>query len=252
MEYTCEICGKAFPQANHLKNHLRSHSAENNQPQEPAEMTEKNKNIKLEPEANTQTESPEPKGTRSNSALTPDERALVDQISRQTTDWEQITEDQIHDFSLSEDPLKLPKEAQERQDRKEMAYRWCERTPKRVAELTNASPPMTWWVANGVTAPYLKKYIDPTIGGVCKMDQILLLKPWNLHQKVKDAVAAASKALYQSRELDKGGKSKIQSRDDRSHLTAVTGERAHVKSSDPASVISGEVESDLGELVAAD
>lgn len=244
MDLICEHCGQTFIKQAHLTNHIRYKHSENTQ--EPA-MTE----IKqTKDETKTKQQPPEPTA-KAPTALTPDERALVDTISRQTDDWTQITEDDIHDFSLAEDPLKLPKEAQQRQDQREFAYRWCERTPKRIAELTNSDPPRKWWVANAVTAPYLKKYVDPTIGGVCRMDQILLLKPWKLHQMVKDAVAATSKALYQSKDLDKGGAAKIQSRDDRSHLAAVTGERAHVRTTDPALVVSGEAE-DAGELVAAD
>ena len=153
------------------------------------------------------------------------------------------------DFSLAADPLKLPPEAQDRQDRKEFAFRWCERTPKRVAELTNAAAPLKWWIANSTTAPYLKKYVDPTIGGICRMDQLLLLKPWHLHQKVKDAVNASAKALYNSRELDKGAAQKISSRDSRDHLKVGVGERAHIKGGVEA--WEGEKDS-VGELVAAD
>ena len=196
---------------------------------------------------------PEPNAapaTPNNAPLTPDERALVDQITRSKDDWSTITEESMLDFSLAEDPLKLPAEAKQRQDRKEFAYRWCERTPKRVAELTNAAAPLKWWVANRVTAPYLEKYVDPTVGGILRLDQILLLKPWAMHQKVKDAVNDSAKALYNSRELDKGGAQKIQTRDDRGHLKVVAGERAKIQNGDM--VFEGEAGSEVGELVAAD
>ncbi len=83
-----------------------------------------------------------------------------------------------------------------------------------------------------------------------RLDQLLLLKPWNLHQKVKDAVLESAKALYQSRELNKGGAQKVASHDSRDHLKVVTGERAHVKGGD--ATFEGEPGSDVGELVAAD
>lgn len=248
-EYPCPTCGKVLSSPGYLKNHIRLSHADQVSNKEPVTMTEKQAKVEeVKNQPNTQ-----PKAeaqTAQTVALTPDERALVDQITRSKDDWHTIREDEILDFSLSEDPLKLPTEAKERQDRKEFAFRWCERTPKRVAELTNASPPLKWWVANATTAPYLQKHVDPTIGGVCRLDQILLLKPWNLHQKVKDAVAASAKALYNSRELEKGGSQKIASRDDRDHLAVVSGERAAVKGNDM--VFNGEAGSDVGELVAAE
>jgi hypothetical protein len=182
--------------------------------------------------------------------LTPDERELVDQITRSKGDWDLITEESMTDFSLAQDWGKLPPEAQERQDRKEFAFRWCERTPKRVAELTNAAAPLKWWVANRTTAPYLSKYVDPTVGGILRLDQILLLKPWKLHQLVKDAVAQSAKAMYDSRELNKGGAQKIQSRDSSDHLKVIAGERAHVKGGDL--MFDGEIGAEVGDLVAAD
>ena len=247
--FKCETCNAEFTASHLLKNHIRL-SKTCKASKEPA-MTEIKTELKQEQKPKTQTQpAPTAAADASNKPLTPEERALVDQISRQSDDWTQITEDDLLDFSLSEDPLKLPAEAKQRQDRKEMAYRWCERTPKRLAELTGAAAPLKWWVANTVTAPYLHKYIDPTIGGVCRLDQILLLKPWKLHQKVKDAVADGAKALYNSRELDKGGAAKVGSHDSKDNIRPVGGERAAVRGSD--AVFEGEVDSGLGELVAAD
>ena len=242
--YKCDTCGRDYSTPAYLDNHIRlSHSQAS--PKEPAPMTETQATY----EAKQPISPPATPPATSNAPLTPDERALVDQISRSKDDWSTITEESMLDFSLSEDPLRLPPEAKERQDRKEFAYRWCERTPKRVAELTNASAPLKWWVANSVTAPYLKKYVDPTVGGILRLDQLLLLKPWNLHQKVKDAVNESAKALYQSRELEKGGAQKIQARDDRGHLKVVAGERAKIQHGD--AVYEGEADA-VGDLVAAD
>lgn len=256
---TCETCGRSFPSIRALKTHIRlAHlKAKASTEREPgmtetqpaqAEITQAKEAVK-QPISQPSV----PTDSTAGKALTPDERALVDQISRSSDDWTTIREDEILDFSLSEDPLKLPTEAKDRQERREYAYRWCERTPKRVAELTNAQVPLRWWVANSTTAPYLQKYIDPTIGGVCRLDQILLLKPWGLHQKVKDAVLASSHALYNSRELDKGGPSKIESRTPNDHIRPVTGERASLRKDtvDGVNVYSGEPEA-VGDLVAAD
>jgi hypothetical protein len=248
--HKCTACGRDYSTPAYLENHIRLAHSEPTSPteKEPAPMTETQATyetlsaITSPPAAPAAPASP-------HSPLTPDERALVDQITRSKADWSAITEESMLDFSLSEDPLKLPPEAKARQDRKEFAYRWCERTPKRVAELTNAAAPLKWWVANSTTAPYLQKYVDPTVGGILRLDQLLLLKPWNLHQKVKDAVNEAAKALYNSRELDKGGAQKIQSRDDRGHLKVVAGDRAKIQHGD--AVFEGEADA-VGDLVAAD
>lgn len=247
LPFACDTCGRRFVQEKRLHNHIRAYHA--SQEKEPALMTE-TKAI-TEPKTKNNTQPEQPTTAASPASLTPEERALVEQVSRSTDDWTAITEDDMLDYSLAEDPLKLPPEAKQRQDRKEMAYRWCERTPKRVAELTNASPPLKWWVANSTTAPYLQKYVDPTLGGICKLDQILLLKPWKLHQKVKDAVEGSARALYNSRELEKGGAQRVQSRDSSDHLRVIAGERAHIKGSD--AVFEGEsMGADVGDLVAAD
>ena len=249
----CDTCGKVLDSPGKLKNHIRlAHVgiARKKKKAEEPDMTETTAKSEVSTLTETQPSEPEAQPESPRTSLTPDERALVDQITRSKQDWQTISEESMLDFSLSEDPLKLPPEAKERQDRKEFAYRWCERTPKRVAELTNASPPLRWWVANAITAPYLSKYVDPTIGGIMRLDQLLLLKPWSLHQRVRNAVMEAAKAMYQSRELDKGGAQKIASRDSRDHLKVLAGERAHIKGGDMT--FEGETGSDLGELVAAD
>lgn len=252
--YKCDACGKVLASPGRLKNHIRAAHIgirARKDKEGPEQMTENATKATETPTTLTETQ-PETtiaEPTSKTTSLTADERALVDQISRSKQDWQTITEESMLDFSLSEDPLKLPPEAKQRQDRKEFAYRWCERTPKRVAELTNASPPLRWWVANSTTAPYLQKYQDPTIGGIIKLDHILLLKPWGMHQKVKDAVLASSKALYDSRELKKGGAQKVASHDERNHMKVVTDDRAHIKGGDLA--FEGE-SSDVGDLVAVD
>jgi hypothetical protein len=246
--FACATCGRDYSTPSYLENHIRlSHSGLASNRKETDQMAETKamaeiKPINSQPDTTTKTASPV--------SLTPDERALVDQITRSKGDWDTITEESMTDFSLADDWGKLPLEAQERQDRKEFAFRWCERTPKRVAELTNASAPLKWWVANRTTSPYLSKYVDPTVGGVIRLDQILLLKPWKLHQMVKDAVSNSAKAMYDSRELTKGGAQKIQSRDSSDHLKVVSGERARVQGGDMT--FDGESGAEVGELVAAD
>jgi hypothetical protein len=248
IEFKCATCGKVLSSAGYLKNHIRlSHPEQASNEKEPTDMAETKAMAEVKP-TNSQPE-PTPKQVQT-SSLTPDERALVDQITRSKDDWNTITEESMVDFSLGQDWGKLPSEAQERQDRKEFAFRWCERTPKRVAELTNASAPLKWWVANRTTAPFLSKYVDPTVGGILRLDQILLIKPWKLHQLVKDAVSRSAKAMYDSRELTKGGAQKIQSRDSSDHLKVVSGERAHVKGGDL--MYDGESGAEVGDLVAAD
>lgn len=133
--------------------------------------------------------------------LTPDERALASRIAAGDDSWETITEDSIVDFSLAEDPYKLPKEAKEKQDAKEFAFRWAEAKPQRIDTLHNLEPPARWWVCNSTNAPFLKKYIDPDHGGVQKLDQILMMKPWWMHEKHQEAKMKIAKARIDSGDI---------------------------------------------------
>lgn len=163
-EYICELCGKSFDSQAKLNGH---------------HMTCKRKHEPNKPET------PEKEKVK---PLTPEEQALAQRIATADKDWERdvIREDMLNDFSLAHNPLDLPPECRQRQDRREYAYRWAEAKPRRIDELRNSPGPMRWEIVNKTTAPYLPdKMFDPIHGGVQVLDQILMYKPWKAHETVQ-------------------------------------------------------------------
>jgi len=130
------------------------------------------------------------------SQLTPEELAIAKRVMTEGDDYRTpISEEEAIDFSLSEDPMKLPKSAQIRQDRREYCYRWITRTPSRVDEMRSRPRPLKWWICNRTTTPYLKDFMDPVLGCVCRLDQVLVFKPWAdyaLEKRAKMELATAA------------------------------------------------------------
>ena len=137
-----------------------------------------------------------------NKPLTPNEAALAARIQGVDDDWKIITEEDLGDFSLSEDAYKLHKEALEMQENHEFAFRFIESTPQRVDEITSLSPPLRWWIVNATNMPRMAKYCDPNHGGVQKLDQIMVFKPWWMHQAHKDAIAGISKVKKDAGDIE--------------------------------------------------
>ena len=119
--------------------------------------------------------------------LTSEEQAIVARIHKQDTDWQTITEESLGDFSLMGEPYPLPKEAEEKQRRKEFAFRFIEKTATRIDEVTNWPAPARWWICNASNTPFLAKYCDPVHGAIQVKDQILMFKPWWMHEKYQAA-----------------------------------------------------------------
>ena len=159
--HTCEICGKEFETESALRGHkLGAHKADK----------AKEKNVNLSPK------------------LTSTETAIAERAATQDDGWFHLTEDDLEDFSLMQNPLDLPPEAAKEQNEKRLAFRWCERTPERVDQLTrHAQPPLRWAICNRNTTPFLKPYIDDLLGCVTSLDQVLLCKPWSHHMMVQQA-----------------------------------------------------------------
>lgn len=135
--------------------------------------------------------------------LTPEEAAISSRIESESTDWFDITEDDINDFSLMANPLDLQPEAQKLQDEKVCAFRFCERTAKRVDTLTRSvAPPLRWAIVNKTTLPVMGKYVDDILGCVCVLDQMLLFKPWNHHAIVQKAKLDLAENLDVSGQLE--------------------------------------------------
>jgi hypothetical protein len=112
----------------------------------------------------------------------------------------------MNDFSMTINPFDLspnyPEAAKLQADQK-YVFRWCERVVKRVDELTRSvNPPLRWAIVNNNALPEMSRHIDPMLGCVCNLDQILLFKPWAhavIVKKARNEMAEAkAKAPEQS------------------------------------------------------
>ena len=182
--------------------------------------------------------------------LTPEERAIVERINTEDGDWGPISEEEMVDFSLSEDPFKLPKEAAEKQKKQEYAFRWAERKPERIDELKHAPGPFAWRVCNMSTTPFLGKYIDPIIGGVLRMDQILMYKPYRMY-----AMAQQTKLDRANAQLNAGDISKKNGYQDQDRgVEYMSGPQHRITGSDEvmadeATLDSSSDDSDFGDII---
>lgn len=124
-------------------------------------------------------------------SLTPEQQAIINRAEAEDADWVPIREDEIESYSLSITPLDLMHnfpEAWKKQQERIFAFRWCERTDKRIDELTRGGHPVTRWkICTRVTTPFLSKYIDSLLGCIARLDQILLYRPWDRHMMEKRA-----------------------------------------------------------------
>lgn len=135
-----------------------------------------------------------------NRTLTAEEAALKSILEEKDDSWLGLTDKDIEDFSLAEDPFKLPKEAKKLQDEKKYAFRWCENKIKRVMELRNLEVPFRWSIANGLNTPELARYVDGVTGGIHNRDQILLYKPFDMHMKAQSLKNALDDERYRTRD----------------------------------------------------
>jgi len=137
-----------------------------------------------------------------NQSLTPEQLAVYNRVKAETTEWEPIREDELNDFSLSITPLDLNHnfpEAYKEQVEKRYAFRWCERTDKRIDELTRGGHPVTRWkICTALTTPFLRHYVDSSIGCIARLDQILLFRPWDRHMMEKRAKEQLAEARANS------------------------------------------------------
>ena len=120
--------------------------------------------------------------------LSSEQKALADRLaSGEDREWETITEESMHDFSLAAEPYPLPPEAKKMQDEKVYAFRFVEANAQRVDEVKNQLVPMRWYTVTRNSIPELAKYCDSIHGGLQVRDQVLMFKPWWMHRKFKDA-----------------------------------------------------------------
>lgn len=135
-----------------------------------------------------------PKAEKMTMGLTPEQTHIANLIMSSDNEWETIREDQLTDYSLGDEPYPLPDEAKKRQERREFAFRWIENSGSRLEEVMRMDVPFRWWPCNSTNTPYLQKYIDRATGAIHCKDQILVFKPWWMHQKKKDIISGAEEA----------------------------------------------------------
>jgi len=123
------------------------------------------------------------KQTNKEPALTPDEMAIFQRVKGETDDWKTITEDSVDDYSLMQDPFRLPEEVKNFELKKEFKFRWVERKAGRLDELRSKQVPNRWWIVNLETFPTFEDLFDPVMGTINREDQMLVFKPWWMHVK---------------------------------------------------------------------
>lgn len=137
-----------------------------------------------------------------NQVMTPEQQAIVRRVQSESADWAPINEGDLNDFSLSIHPLNLKDnfpQAWKEQIEKRFAFRWCERTDKRIDELTRSGHPVTRWkLCTRTTTPFLKEYIDSMWGCVTRLDQVLLYRPWDRHMIEMNAKREIAQAKAES------------------------------------------------------
>jgi len=173
------------------------------------EEKEKTKVVYVQSEQiSTPPEKPEAENKIDTSNLTPEEMAIARRVSSEDRSWETLVEGEVNDYSLSEDPFKLPPPAQELRDKREFAFRWITRDPSRIDEVKGKRRPLQWWVVTRTNprANIFDKYIDPICGGIIREDQILVFKPYWLFEEELNFKRGLSDSMTQSKDLDNKSK----------------------------------------------
>lgn len=124
-----------------------------------------------------------PRMMKKTQALTPEEMAIFQRVKNESKDWETITEESVDDYSLMEDPFKLPDEVKKFENERQFKFRWIERKSERLDEIRSAKVPNKWWIVNADTFPTLTDLCDPILGCISRLDQMLVFKPWWMHEK---------------------------------------------------------------------
>ena len=169
--------------------------------------------------------------TTKNINLTPEQQAIATRAANQESlKRSPIREDELNDFSLMKNVLDLPEAAQKLQDKKIYAFRWCERTPERIDFLTRSElPPMRWGLVTRTTISELGDFIDPLLGCICRLDQVLLYKYWEDHARVQKAKMELADAGLNTGSLE-GKKHQIQGKN--ADVEVMTGTDQKISGSD--------------------
>lgn len=162
--------------------------------------------------------------------LTQEEAAIFQRIKAEgkegRREWEEVTEESVLDFSLRRDPMMLPDFAKKLREAKKFAFVWVTRTKERLDEIRSMEIPHKWWIVNSSTMPECLEDLDPVLGCVCKLDQLLVFKPWWMHVAKRRMVEQGIESKARSGELQ----SKHGQAIDESGSEFVTGRQARIGS----------------------
>jgi len=128
--------------------------------------------------------------TPQSTSLTPEERAIFNRVASASDEWkDELVASDMNEFSLMEDPFKLPEPARRLEEQRRFKFRWITRTPQRLDEMMNKNKVMRWYPVNS-TSPTgdFAKLVNPNNGAVCREDQMLVFKRYEvfeLEQKMK-------------------------------------------------------------------
>jgi hypothetical protein len=143
------------------------------------------------------------------SNMSSEERSIFNRVASAGDEWkEEIQSHDMHDFSLADDPFKLPLPALKLRDKKLYVFRWITRDPKRLDEMMNKNKIMRWYPVNS-TSPNgdFQKFVDRNNGAVCREDQMLVFKRYDAFQLEQGFYEGLAEASLKSNDLlDKGKK----------------------------------------------
>lgn len=134
--------------------------------------------------------------------LTPEEMAIFQRVRGESTDWKTITEESVDDYSLMQDPFKLPDIVKVLESEKKFKFRWVERTARRLDEVRSQQVPNKWWIVNFETFPQFIEFFDPVLGTINREDQMLVFKPWWMHVKRMELIDTLNTAQERSGTLE--------------------------------------------------
>lgn len=133
--------------------------------------------------------------------LTAEEAAIFQRIHAEDSKWKTVDENEALDYSLSEDPFKLPEAAQKLTDTYQFAFRWIERKKDRIDAIRTLDIPRRWWIVSAASLPELVDDIDPILGCVTKLDLLLVFKPWWMYQAEQEMKTQVSDSKDQAGDL---------------------------------------------------
>lgn len=115
-------------------------------------------------------------------SVTAEEQAIINRAEKAVS-WPDESERASIDYSLMQDKFRYPEPCYTMMKRKKFAFRWITRTPERIDEMRNNPIPFRWAIANRTNTPFLAEFVDKTLGCIIRLDQILVYRPWWMHEE---------------------------------------------------------------------